>query len=203
MKFICSIFLMLSVCSSVVYGKSRLGEYYYGFGYSMLDGGKNGVDIEGDELSLSINSLASDFADFEIYLDYANVEMGVQDDTSWNLGIDYISRFDDLGVGGGMLRPFLGAGIGYLKDKAKARLTEDGLTWSIRGGTELMFTDELSLSLGGRLLGSWTDFGSTDFSFDLGFSWWIDDVHGLAFEYSHTTESEIDFIGLKYLYSWQ
>ena len=40
-----------------------LGEYYYGFGYSMLDGGKNGVDIEGDELSLSINSLASDFAD--------------------------------------------------------------------------------------------------------------------------------------------
>ena len=41
----------------------------------MLDGGKNGGDIEGDELSLSINSLASDFADFEIYLDYANVEM--------------------------------------------------------------------------------------------------------------------------------
>ena len=71
MKSICSIFLILSVCSTVVYGKSRLGEYYYGFGYSMLDGGKNGVDIEGDELSLSINSLASDFADFEIYLDYA------------------------------------------------------------------------------------------------------------------------------------
>lgn len=194
---------MFSVCSTIVHSKSRLGEYYYGFGYSMLDGGKNGVDIEGDELSLSINSLASDFADFEIYLDYANIEMGVQDDTSWNLGIDYIGRLDDLGIGGGMLRPFLGAGIGYLKDKAKARLTEDGLTWSFRGGTELIFTDELSLSLGGKLLGSWTNFGSTDFCFNLGFTWWIDDVHGLAFEYSHTTENEIDFIGLKYLYSWQ
>ena len=70
-------------------------------------------DIEGDELSLSINSLASDFADFEIYLDYANVEMGIQDDTSWKVGIDYIRRFDDLGVE--LLRPFLGAGIGYLE----------------------------------------------------------------------------------------
>ena len=28
---------------------------------------QNGADVEGDELSLSLNSPASDFADFEIY----------------------------------------------------------------------------------------------------------------------------------------
>ena len=66
-----------------------------------------------------------------------------------------------------------------------------------------MFTDELSVYLGGRLIGSWTDFSSNDFIFDLGFSWWIDDVHGVALEYSHTMENEVNFIGLKYIYSWQ
>ena len=203
MKFICSTALILLMLSPFAFSKSRLGEYYYGFGYSMLDGGKDGMNTEGDVLHLSANSLASDYADFKLYLDYANVEVGAQDKTSWNLGLDYIRRFDDFSLADGMLRPFIGGGIGYLKDNAQVRLIEDGFTWSILGGTEIMFTDELSLSIGGRLLGAWKEFSSTDFSFDLGLSWWIDDVHGVAFEYSHTMESEIDFIGLKYLYSWQ
>ena len=203
MKSICSTALLFLLLTPAAFTKSRLGEYYYGFGYSMLDGGKDGVDVEGDVLHLSANSLASDYADFELYLDYANVEVAAEDKSSWNLGLDYIRRFDDLSLAGGMLRPFLGAGVGYLKDNAQARLLEDGFTWSLLGGTEIMFTDEISLSLGGRLLGAWKDFSSTDFSFDLGLTWWIDDVHGVAFEYSHTTENEIDFIGLKYLYSWQ
>jgi len=203
MKFICSTALILLMLSPFAFSKSRLGEYYYGFGYSMLDGGKDGMNTEGDVLHLSANSLASDYADFKLYLDYANVEVGAQDKTSWNLGLDYIHRFDDFSLADGMLRPFIGGGIGYLKDNAQVRLIEDGFTWSILGGTEIMFTDELSLSIGGRLLGAWKEFSSTDFSFDLGLSWWIDDVHGVAFEYSHTMENEIDFIGLKYLYSWQ
>ena len=203
MKFFCSTILTLIFFSSLIHAKSRLGEYYYGFGYSMLDGGKNGADVEGDELSLSLNSPASDFADFEIYLEYASVEVGAQDDTAWTLGIDYLRRFDDMGIGNDMIRPFLGAGIGYLKDKAKARLKEDGMTWSIRGGAEILLNDQFSVSLGGRLLGAWTDFSETDFSFDLGVTWWVDEVHGVAFEYSYLTENEIDFIGLKYLYSWQ
>ena len=49
------------------YSKSRLGEYYMGFGYAMADGGKN-ADIEGDFLSLSANSPASDSADFILCL---------------------------------------------------------------------------------------------------------------------------------------
>lgn len=203
MKIFCSICLALFFFSFHAVAKSRLGEYYYGFGYAMLDGGKNGADVEGDEFGLSLNSPASDFADFEIYLDYANVEVGPQDQTSWGVGIDYLRRFDDLGIGDGLFRPFLGAGVGYLKDRAKARLQEDGLTWSLRGGTEILLSDEFSISVGGRLLGAWTDFQSTDFSFDLALSWWVDDAHGVALEYSRTTENEIDFIGLKYLYSWQ
>ena len=42
-----------------------------------------------------------------------------------------------------------------------------------------------------------------DFLFDLGLTWWINDVHGVALEYNHSFDQEVDFIGLKYLYSWQ
>ena len=203
MKILSSALILFFFSSTLSFSKSRLGEYYFGIGYSMLDGGKSGANLEGNALNLSANSLASDFSDFKIYLDYASVEHGVMDESLWNLGIDYISRFDELALADGMFRPFLGAGIGYLRDTTMTRLKEDGLTWSLLGGTEVMFTDELSLYLGGRLIGAWTDFSSNDFSFDLGFTWWIDDAHGVAFEYSHAIENEVDFIGLKYLYSWQ
>ena len=88
----------------------------------MLDGGKSGANIEGNELNLSANSLASDFADFQIYLDYASVEYGKMDESLWSLGIDYISRFDELALADGMFRPFLGAGIGYMSDKTTTLL---------------------------------------------------------------------------------
>ena len=66
-----------------------------------------------------------------------------------------------------------------------------------------MFTEEVSLSLGASYLGVWTDFSSTDLAFDLGLTWWINDVHGVALEYSYAFDSEVDYVGLKYLYSWQ
>lgn len=203
MKITFSISLMLIALLNFCNAKSRLGEYYYGFGYAMLDGGKGGTTLEGDQLSLSINSPASDVADFEIYLDYANVESGPNDHSSWAIGIDYLHSFNNLGIGEGLFRPFVGAGIGFLKDNAQARLSNDEMIWTLCFGSEILMTDEFSLALGGKYIGAWTDFGSTDFSFDVGLTWWIDAVHGIALEYSRTLENEIDFIGFKYLYSWQ
>ena len=52
MKSICSTALLFLLLTPAAFTKSRLGEYYYGFGYSMLDGGKGGVDVEGDVLHL-------------------------------------------------------------------------------------------------------------------------------------------------------
>jgi hypothetical protein len=59
------------------------------------------------------------------------------------------------------------------------------------------------MSIGGSFKGLWSDFGENDFLLDLGLSWWITDVHGVALEYNHAFDQEADFIGLKYLYSWQ
>ena len=71
---ILSVFLASSFFFSLVsFSKSRLGEYYFGFGYAMADGGKD-LNADGDFLNLSANSPASDSADFNLFLSYGNVD---------------------------------------------------------------------------------------------------------------------------------
>ena len=202
MKICASIFIILVTFVSISFSKSRLGEYYFGFGYAMADGGKSD-NIEGDFLSLSANSPASDSADFSLYFNYGNIDHNNSDDSSWELGLDYIYHYDEYVFQNGMFRPFAGIGLSYLDDGPKARLNDDGFTWSFLAGTEILFTDYFSMSLGGKFKGLWSKFGENDFLFDLGLTWWINDVHGVALEYNHSFDQEVDFIGLKYLYSWQ
>ena len=63
--------------------QNRLGDYF-GFGYAMADGGK-GVNLEGDFLNLSANSLASDSTDSNL-ISYGNVDYNNSDESSWELG---------------------------------------------------------------------------------------------------------------------
>ena len=203
-----SVFLASSFFFSIVsFSKSRLGEYYFGFGYAMADGGKD-LNADGDFLNLSANSPASDSADFNLFLSYGNVDykdtLGAdQSGTSWELGLDFIYHYDEYVFQNGMFRPFAGVGLSFLSEDAKVRMGDDGFTWKFLAGTEILFTDYLSLSIGGNFKGLWSDFGENDFLFDIGLSWWITDVHGVALEYNHAFDQEVDFIGLKYLYSWQ
>ena len=205
---ILSVFLASSFFFSLVsFSKSRLGEYYFGFGYAMADGGKD-LNADGDFLNLSANSPASDSADFNLFLSYGNVDykdtLGAdQSGTSWELGLDFIYHYDEYVFQNGMFRPFAGVGLSFLSEDAKLRMGDDGFTWKFLAGTEILFTDYLSLSIGGNFKGLWSDFGVNDFLFDIGLSWWITDVHGVALEYNHAFDQEVDFIGLKYLYSWQ
>ena len=205
---ILSVFLASSFFFSIVsFSKSRLGEYYFGFGYAMADGGKD-LNADGDFLNLSANSPASDSADFNLFLSYGNVDykdtLGAdQSGTSWELGLDFIYHYDEYVFQNGMFRPFAGVGLSFLSEDAKLRMGDDGFTWKYLAGTEILFTDYLSLSIGGNFKGLWSDFGENDFLFDIGLSWWITDVHGVALEYNHAFDQEVDFIGLKYLYSWQ
>ncbi len=205
---ILSVFLASSFFFSLVsFSKSRLGEYYFGFGYAMADGGKD-LNADGDFLNLSANSPASDSADFNLFLSYGNVDykdtLGAdQSGTSWELGLDFIYHYDEYVFQNGMFRPFAGVGLSFLSEDAKLRMGDDGFTWKFLAGTEILFTDYLSLSIGGNFKGLWSDFGENDFLFDIGLSWWITDVHGVALEYNHAFDQEVDFIGLKYLYSWQ
>ncbi|MAL85996.1 MAG: hypothetical protein CMI23_06550 [Opitutae bacterium] len=202
MKLILSLFVLASVCTHLVNAKSRLGEYYFGFGYAMADGGK-GVNLEGDFLNLSANSLASDSTDFNLNFSYGNVDYNNSDESSWELGLDYIYHYDEYIFQNGMFRPFAGLGISYLSDSAKVRMNQDGFTWKFLGGTEILFTEYFSMSVGGSFKGLWSSFGENDFLFDLGLTWWINDIHGVSIEYNRGFDQEVNFIGLKYLYSWQ
>ena len=196
------ILLCLLFLTASSFSKSRLGEYYFGFGYDMVDGGKTG-DIKGNFLNLSANSPASNSADFNLHFSYGNIDSNNTDDSSWELGLDYIYHYDDYVFQNGMFRPFAGLGVSYLGDTAKVRLPDDGFAWKFLAGTEILFTDYLSMSIGANFIGLWSNFGENDFTFDVGLTWWINDVHGVALDYNHAFDQEVDFIGLKYLYSWQ
>ena len=193
---------LLLVFSLGLNAKSRLGEYYLGFGYTIVDGGK-GADLEGGLFDLSANSLASDSTDFILSLSYGEVESNATDDSTFSIGLDYVYHYDEYVFQNGMFRPFAGLGLSYVSDAMGARLGDDGMTWSFLGGTEILFTDNFSLLLGGRFIGLWSDFGENDFYLNAGFSYWINDVHGIALEYNRVIDRKVSFFGLKYLYSWQ
>ena len=56
--------------------KSRLGEYYLGFGYSMADGDKAMQQANGDVLSIMANSPATQSTDWRLALEYGNYDLG-------------------------------------------------------------------------------------------------------------------------------
>ena len=211
MKLLLAAFTLLFVTSLSVDAKSRLGEYYLGFGYSIIDGGKT-ADLDGDAFQLSANSLASDSTDFILNFSYgradstltdSNGTSTVSDGKTFNIGLDYVYHYDENVFQNGMFRPYAGLGISYLNDDLGMTLGDDGFTWSFLAGTEILFTDNFSFMLGGRFMGLWSDFGENDFSLNTSLSYWINDIHGISLEYNRAFDQEVDFITLKYLYSWQ
>lgn len=202
MKAILSLLLCFVFLTPLLYSKSRLGEYYYGFGYAMAEGGKSG-SLKGDFLNLTLNSPASDSADFIIGFNYGNVDVDLKDDTSWGIGLDYLVQYNEYVYENGMFRPFAGIGISYLDDGAKIRFADDGLSWKLLAGTEILFSEYFSISIGANFIGLLADLGENEFTVDVGITWWINDVHGIALEYNHAFDQELDLIGLKYLYSWK
>ena len=147
-------FLFLTIS---IFSKTRQGEYFLGFGYATVESDK-GFGIEGDFINLSVNSPASDSADFVLNFNYGSVNESSSDNTSWNLGLDYVFHYDDYIYEDGLFRPFAGIGLNYLDDGAKIRLNDDGFAYKFLVGTEVLFTDSFSLSLGGDFTGLLSDF---------------------------------------------
>ena len=67
-------------------------------------------------------------------------------------------------------------------------------TWSLLLGTELQFTNSLSLHLGGRFLGLWSEFGENEFTVDTGITWWFDAIHGVSLEYQRAFEARASLL---------
>ena len=72
--------------------------------------------------------------------------------TVWNVGADYIYHLDEFSGPDGMFRPYLGAGLGYLDDGSAISMAEDGFTWNLQAGTEILFTEEISSRFGAKFL---------------------------------------------------
>ncbi|NDH00065.1 MAG: hypothetical protein EBY43_03105, partial [Opitutae bacterium] len=125
------------------------------------------------------------------------------DASSWNLGADYLLNFNGVGGRSARFTPFLGAGVGFLDNETPIRLGEDGFTWSLLVGSEIQFSNSLSLNLGGRFFGLWSEFGENEFTADASINWWFNAVHGVSFEYQRAFEAELNYFTLKYLYSWR
>jgi len=181
--------------------KSRIGQYVLGFGYSMAESGAD--DREGDFLRITAQAPNSSNSDLGVYLDYGTMKRAGQDASSWNLGADYLFNFNGVGGRSARFTPFLGAGVGYLDEETPIRLGEDGFTWSLLIGSEIQFSNYLSLNLGGRFFGLWSEFGENEFTADASINWWFDAVHGVSFEYQRAFEAELNYFTLKYLYSWR
>lgn len=202
MKIISQVTVFFLCLSSPLCGKSRLGEYFLGFGIFRAGGG-DVVDVKGDSLNLSANSPASDSADFALSFNYGNLEGNATEHSLWSLNLNYVMHFNDIHTSSAMFNPYAGIGLGYMNDASDMILGDDGMTWLFQGGSEVAFTDSLSLDVGGSFFGLWKDFAHTDFSIGFGVTWWINEVHGVAIDYDYTFNHEIDYLSLTYLYSWR
>ena len=201
MKILIPLALLSVLFVTASSAKSRIGQYILGFGYSMADSGSD--EREGDFLRITAQAPNSSSTDLGVYLDYGTMKNDGQDASYWNLGVDYLLNFDGVGGRSARFTPFLGAGVGYLDDETPIRLGEDGFTWSLLVGSEIQFSNSLSLNLGGRFFGLWSEFGENEFTADASINWWFDAVHGVAFEYQRAFEAELNYFTLKYLYSWR
>ncbi len=201
MKITFPLALLTILIATTATAKSRMGEYFLGFGYSMAESGSD--DREADFLRLTAQAPNGSNSDIAVYLDYGSMEQNGSDSSSWNIGADYIAYFNGIGGRSARLTPYLGAGVGYLDDERPIRLGEDGFTWSLLLGSEIQFSNSLSLHLGGRFFGLWSEFGENEFTADAAVTWWFDAFNGVSLEYQRAFEAELNYFTLKYLYSWQ
>ena len=47
------------------------------------------------------------------------------------------------------------------------------------------------------------DFGKTDAEWEASLLYWLEETHGIGLEYRHSNDADVNYIGLRYLYSWQ
>ena len=192
------LFFVTTLCLS---GKSRLGEYYLGFGYGVLD--QSDGFFEGESLNLLLNSPASESSDFNLDFSYLGLEANSSDETFLKLGLSYRHHFDQFYKNQGMVRPFVGLGLQYFKDTANLMIEEDGFGWSLDAGTELVFTRNLTFLFQGRLYGLWKDFAHNEFDLNSEFTWWFDEEHALSLGHLYSVDSGVNHFQLKYFYSWR
>ena len=182
-------------------GKSRIGEYYLGFGYGTVDD-SDGL-FDGDSFNFFTNSLASDSVDLNLHYTYSGLDTNSSKETFWKLGIGMRYHFDRFHDTDGMFRPFLGAGLQYFDDSGSLLQEEDGFGWTVELGAELSFTQNVSFLFYSKLYGLWKNFRHNDFEINSELNWWLDEENAISIAYLRAIEAESDSVFFKYMYSWR
>ena len=112
----------------------------------MAEGGAD--DREGDFLRLTAQAPNGSNTDVGVYLDYGTMKSGGQDASSWNVGADYLANFNSIGGYSAQLIPLFWSRTWIPDDEKPIRLGDDGFTWSLLVGSEIKFSNSLSLNLG-------------------------------------------------------
>ena len=182
-------------------GKSRIGEYYLGFGYGLID--ESNKAFEGDSINLFVNSPGSETVDFDLSYTYAGLETNSSRETYWRLGLNLRYHFDDFYDNQGMFRPFLGTGVQYLGDSQNLILKRKALAGRSKQARKSPLPRDLSFIFFAKLHGLWKDFSYNDFDLNSELTWWMDDEHAFALSYLHMVDANVDQFILKYMYSWK
>lgn len=182
-------------------GKSRIGEYYLGFGYGTVDD-SDGL-FDGDSFNFFTNSLASDSVDLNFHYTYSGLDTNSSKETFWKLGIGMRYHFDHFYDNDGMFRPFLGAGLQYFDDSGSLLHEEDGFGWTVELGAELSFTQNVSFLFYSKLYGLWKDFRHNDFEINSELNWWLDEENAISIAYLRAIDAGSDSVFFKYMYSWR
>jgi hypothetical protein len=202
--FVLSIFLF---CSSFCWSKTRLGNYYVGFGVGRFDHPSQRVDVNGTRQFKEMDGVIFD-VDLNLPLSHAfdfNLNFARSDFSDDNFSMHhnqldgalfYSMHFLERKTG--FLLPYVGLGLQYSETKDdKARYAG-----KLHTGAEFYLSESLTFSPRISYVNSFMDLNNNHFEVDLSLTWLAMKRHALALRFSKNVEVQSSTIGLQYLHSW-
>ena len=178
---------VLALIPVIAFSKTRLEDYYFGFAISTI---VDPSEVDAEIYDLSLNLPAFENSNIQFGLGFTDYD----DDTSSDLGVDYLYRFEDFD---GVV-PFVGLGLNHVDYDVF-----DETYWNLYLGLEFSVSDQLTLMPKLRLHQGFDDDDDTYLEASIALTYWLADNHGLSLNYTHNSYGESDYLGLQYLYSWE
>lgn len=187
----CSILIL---CLDLTSARSRIGDYYLGFGVNALD---HDIFDVGSKAELSVNLPLMDDSDINLYLSDSTYGLMGYTENFTELGFDYIYNFKEYDFFEDLFLPYVGIGISYGSVSGL-----DNFFLNLQVGLDFPINDFFSLTPKISFYGPWDDFSVIEAEYNLILDWWINESHALAFKVTKGAFFESDYIGVEYMYAW-
>jgi hypothetical protein len=175
-------------------GRSRLGDYYLGFGVSALE---HETFDSGAKADLFLNIPIFDNSDINLYLSYSTYGLMGYTENFTEVGVDYIYHFKEYDLFEDLFLPYMGIGISYGSVSGL-----DNFFLNSQAGLDFPINDFFSLNPMVSFYGPWDDFSIIEVEYNLFLNWLINESHALALKVSRGAFFESDYIGVEYMYTW-